>query len=435
MDKMSNRDIGIDPEPEDNNGSGSDDDDDDAFSGDERFKNHQYMFVHVGKAGGSTVHSNIYTLCLRRMLEQNIRWQSRNWRKNVGSVKCIRSIKKQAERNPSTEMALSNDRVVGYMHMNHLSYWWNANDDGTIVDPRASNQNIQETISAILAAGKGSHSNITLIRNPPNIKVKEYGMTTSTAFLLPIRDPIDRLVSAFNYHHPSNHHTQYECKSDLRPPKISSWGLQAFYCDCFNTINDLVDVFAKNSGPPKKVPGYKHSKEEEVTCREVAERLLRGKSHYKLDTDDKTNESQFREDQLVDLDIIKKTAYTVGHVTMNYGYYYRLTLQKYPQKDIVAIRTDHMWEDLQQLEYNLGGSALIQGNTTGHAEIAHGSHAYPVSDKIKDSRGLQIICCAISSEAKIYIELIERAINLSAEQKQESLNAFQERCNLELCGE
>eukprot|EP00533_Pseudo-nitzschia_delicatissima_P010217 CAMPEP_0116079070 /NCGR_PEP_ID=MMETSP0327-20121206/947_1 /TAXON_ID=44447 /ORGANISM="Pseudo-nitzschia delicatissima, Strain B596" /LENGTH=605 /DNA_ID=CAMNT_0003569673 /DNA_START=72 /DNA_END=1886 /DNA_ORIENTATION=- len=452
IDNIGIHDIGIDEEAKEkdqkNQESGSDKDKDkdggdedgmvtsesdgDTISTDERFENHKYMFIHIGKAGGSTLQGNIFDICIRKNTEQNLMRRKRKGdpRKKVGAISCIRALKKQAESNPTTEMVISNDRVVGYMHMNWLNYWWNANDDGEVIDDSARRKgNIQDEITAILSFGTDNAWNISAIRDPPKYEKKDDGMTKSTAFLVPIRDPIDRFVSAFNYHHPNNQHQKVKC--DNKPERFLHWVSHSFYCDCFNTVNDLVEAVT-STGDPKYVPLFKKP-DQKIACLEIADRVLRGRSSYKL-VDGHANEEKLWEDQDVDLELIRtKKWYSIGHLTFNYGYYYRRAFLKYPQKDIVAIRTEHMWEDLQNLEYKLGGSALVQGNATGHKTVTHGSSKFGASEKLKDAKGIQVICCAISSESLIYIELLVRAVNLSREQKKESLTAFGERCNLELC--
>ena len=409
---------------------------------DERFKNHKYMFVHIGKAGGTTLRNNIRTLCTRKDVEQNILLQRRAKKPNkpkVGVVPCKRRLQKQADPskyNPTTEMILSNDRVVGYLHMDFLTYWWNANDDGEAIDIRQRKPTIQDYISGIIASGAKDSKNITVFQDPPMYAEKDDGMTKSTAFLVPLRDPIDRLVSAFNYHHPENSERNIEC-DNIQIKKFTNWVSKSFYCQCFDTVNDLVNVFMEDGVSSKYIEKFKKPTEK-VSCLEIAERVLMGKSLYKPYPEDE-NENQkvpgLKDYQQFDLELIlkQKGTYTIGHITNNYGFYYRRTFLKYPDKDIVTIRTDHMWEDLQNLEYKLGGTALVKGEATGHASVTHGSSTYVTSEKITDPKGLQTICCVISSEAKIYVELLERAINLSDEQKKESITAFQKRCNLDLC--
>ena len=407
---------------------------------DERFKNHLYMFVHIGKAGGMTLQSNIRTICLRNYVEQNILRQRRGNKKKVQGTKCSRHLEKQADpsiHNPTTEMVISNDRVVGFLHMNYLTYWWNANDDGESED-RKRDKNIQDEISGIIDSGKAYSQDPAVFRNPPVSERKDDGMTKSTAFLVPIRDPIDRLVSAFNYQHPNNGKRNKNC-DEYNLKRYTEWVTHSFYCECFDSVNDLVNIFLQDDDSYKQVAQFSNPNEK-ISCLKLADDIVMGKSHYKPTSDDQPNDSSrpgLEVYQQFDLDLIRKRKKlsVIGHITMNYGYYYRRAFLKYPEKDIVAIRTDHMWEDLQRLEYLLGGTALVQGEATGHVTVSHGSHKYVASEKITDPNQLQGMCCVILSEAKIYMELIERAINLSEEQKKESITAFQKRCNIELCSE
>lgn len=429
-------------------------------SGEEQFLNHKYMFVHIGKAGGTTLQNNIRIICIRKSIEQNLMGQRRkakNSKKDKGRMRrnkvqneprirtmpCYKKLNNQSDpsvHDPPTEMALSTDgRVIGFMHMNKLEYWWNANDDGEAF-VQTKNRTIQNEIDGILASNPENPWNITAILNPPPYLERDDGMTKSTAFLTPVRDPIDRLVSAYNYHYPGNR-KKVEC-AKFKARIAHNWNYytqHAFYCECFPSINDLVSVLKEGGGPPKYIQEFSKWSDgkpfKQVSCRNIAESALRGRSHYKH-LEGNENEKGLEEDLKFDQDIIgvnQKDHFTMGHITMNYAYYYRRTFRKYPEKDIVVIRTDHLWEDLQNLEYKLGGTASIQGESTGHDSQTHGSGKYSTSEKVTDPKDLQALCCAISSEARIYIELIERAINLSDEEKKESLQAFEKRCNLTLC--
>jgi len=401
----------------------------------------KFLFVHVGKAGGSTIYKNIRNLCLIKNVANNMAQLQTDL--PVATTPCTERLNDQANPekfNPSTEMKIStDDMVVGSIHTNQKSWWWNADDDGDSNNPH----NEADQIRWILSFGKEQAWNETLLRNPSYYEGNDHGLRDATAFLIPVRDPLDRLVSAFNYHHPSNKIKGFSCEGRRQP---RYWSLDSFYCQCFPTVNDLADVFVntntrgggKNKKNMKFVKSHDVSATEKTSCLDVAETILRGKSTYqKWPTNDQFEADNALDKKLMDFGETKSNRMVpfIEHLSINYGFYYRRTLAKRPRKDIVAIRTEHLYQDLQALEHSVGGTAKIDGNSTGHRSETYNSDASVVSDTVTDPKRLQALCCAIASEAAIYIELIERASNLAPLQKKETLDAFSKKCNLDRCGE
>jgi len=412
----------------------------------------KFLFVHVGKAGGTTIFQNIRALCLIKNIERNIFRLHMN--QTMMHLSCIKQLNHQAINfNPSNEMKIStNDMVIGSLHMNQKSWWWNADDDEESKNPR----NSADRIRWVLSFGKENAWNETALYYAKYYEGKDHGLADSTTFLIPVRDPIDRIVSAFNYQHPENTNKsdcndlreKHEHSQKLKSPTIRYWLEYSFFCTCFSTADDLADVFVAAEGVKKGgnktmrfVPNHHSWVKERISCLEVAEMTLRGKSSYKegKPSDGGSTKEQLEEDYSVDRMLLdfktgaRKELPALGHISINYGFYYRRTLAKYPSKKVVAIRTEHMFEDLQNLERQLGGGARIEGTSTGHLTRSYGSTDFKVSTKVSDPKRLQALCCAIASEAAIYIELIQRASNLSGAQKKESLEAFSERCDLSVC--
>ena len=467
----------------------------------------RFLFVHVGKAGGTTAYSNIRTLCVRKNTEKNIVRQrqhktavatNQTGYKGLNNtygkrtrMPCVSNLVKQNDpryHDPPTEMAISRENMVhGYLHMNMARYWWNANDDGEAINLNSAVHNIQDEVTAVLSqpGGEANAYDIRMLADPPDPanNPADDGVSTATAFLFPVRDPIDRLVSAFNYHHPDNHITSSNCESltateeklaeTFRDPRIADrkkvrkkpikyWVLQAFYCRCFPTVNDLADAFRPGHvKATNKTAGSFRDPTVPVPCSDVARLILRGTGAYKMTGGgggDGDGDRLLGLERALDLRLVNETRREsnpmVGHVTLNYGYYYRRTLAKHPSKDVVALRTEHLWEDLQGLEILVGGNATIHGTETGHKSQTHGSSKFVRSatidgtttttgddDETGDGDGLaaertRALCCAIASEIAIYRELIERATNLSGEQKKESLDALADKCgdDMDRCG-
>lgn len=136
---------------------------------------------------------------------------------------------------------------------------------------------------------------------------------------------MDRLVSAFYFHHPENNHGG--CRAANTKTNGVLWSL---WCSCFDHVEELILELEEKNEESKIVFPYTASPtpDHNFTCQEMA-RLA-----------------------------VTEHSPRWGHMTMNYRYYYQRTLAKFPHKDVVALRTEHLWDDLQLLEYWMGGMPL-----------------------------------------------------------------------------
>ena len=106
---------------------------------------------------------------------------------------------------------------------------------------------------------------------------------------------------------------------------------------------------------------------------------------------------------------------SMPHMQYNYRHYGAETFLKYPRKEVVAIRTEHEWEDITYLDRWLGGT----GNEKNEEdEITHGSSSFAPSPLSQQS--YQKLCCALVDEIEFYFLILEKASNLNPGQKEES---------------
>lgn len=253
--------------------------------------NRTYVFVHLGKAGGSTVFHATTTL-------QGACRQMGNKRRRQT---CLYGIANQTR----DEMIISQTgRIVTRLH-----------------GPEQKNM---------------------------------YNMRAAGAFLWPIRDPMDRLVSAFYFHHPENNHGG--CRAANTKTNGVLWSL---WCSCFDHVEELILELEEKNEESKIVFPYTASPtpDHNYTCQEMA-RLA-----------------------------VTEHSPRWGHMTMNYRYYYQRTLAKFPHKDVVALRTEHLWDDLQLLEYWMGGNATVGPDSTRKV-VSHGSEHFRYKSKLTDPNKL-----------------------------------------------
>ena len=149
------------------------------------------------------------------------------------------------------------------------------------------------------------------------------------------------------------------------------------------------------------------------------------------------------------------------HFQYNYEYYYKYATsgnrgQEYtkdtpppPPHSIAVIRTEYLWEDVIQLDQQLGGGDDADGsssskdywNTMKGYKVTHGSENYtahhrPSSDNNHTEDNMTSIpnslylCCLLCKEIEIYQLLLLLARNLSNEQKRISLNELFTTCHV-----
>lgn len=241
----------------------------------------------------------------------------------------------------------------------------------------------------------------------------------ATAFLVSARNPIDRAVSAFDMDHIRNNK-----KSIHRRPKLKQMR-QRFYEECFPTAEKLAQGLVataadtdtardNNSSMSMSTTSIDHdddgddndTKEEDEPCSsEYAHQVLTGTSPYD---------------------------YLNTHLEYNYQFYRDETWGDNNNKDkaIMVVRTEHLWDDVSNLDRQLGGT----GNFTNAAQshyVDHGSSHYLVKS-ILSPEGRRLFCHALQQEVAIYRELIERAMNLQEWEKKETLDTLRYDCGGEL---
>ena len=108
----------------------------------------------------------------------------------------------------------------------------------------------------------------------------------------------------------------------------------------------------------KPIQGGFCNPEEKVACLDLARVVLRGISVYK------PSDPSFVREHKLDIKWLdennREDITQIAHISMNYGFImYRRTLAKHTFKPVMVIRTEHICDDLQNLETALGGTRRI----------------------------------------------------------------------------
>ena len=239
----------------------------------------------------------------------------------------------------------------------------------------------------------------------------------ATSYLFTIRNPIARAISAYNMDHPKN--------SPQSNPYFVFWKTR-FYEKCFPFVEDiasvLLDKFERNETKTATMPAYNAPNDTStIDCTGLAQEALQGKAHV----------------------------LTVSHLSTNYRFYANPTFIRHPEKEIFVVRTENLWNDIDELNTALAGTLVKYGevynatilenkdltatslafkNVTGYA-MTHGSGEYKVKSGLS-KKGKEIICCHLSEENQIFEDLVRRAANLDSLEKNRYLDGLYSDCGI-----
>mmetsp|Transcript_8814 Transcript_8814/g.21099 ORF Transcript_8814/g.21099 Transcript_8814/m.21099 type:complete len:404 (+) Transcript_8814:175-1386(+) len=241
-------------------------------------------------------------------------------------------------------------------------------------------------------------------------------MESATSFLVSIRDPIDRLVSWFQYMHPLNCSPERPSGAcNLKKDTSSTWGVD-FFQTCFPTMDRLLDVLQPASSSSSNLPSLTEAaggtgsnqaanttNANNVDCATMAIRALQGNG----------------------------PRVQSNHLHFNYFYNYNRTILVYPERDVWVVRQESLWPDLKQIETLLGGDGSRKFEHEGPI-ITHASEKFPYKIKTADLNAahLPAVCCTMRDEVLVYAYLLHNAVNLEAVQKQTSMNNLLSKCGV-----
>jgi hypothetical protein len=101
-----------------------------------------------------------------------------------------------------------------------------------------------------------------------------------------------------------------------------------------------------------------------------------------------------------------------AHARGNYRVYNKQFIERFPDKEIFAVRTNHLWDDIIQLEELLGNP---NANTTfaplRNSQYSHGSENYKAELSLSP-QAVKNLCCAFRNEMVLYKAILFRASNL-----------------------
>lgn len=212
-------------------------------------------------------------------------------------------------------------------------------------------------------------------------KKERYWLQRNTnTFLFTARDPIDRLISAYNYHR--------RLKMNITKYPV----YKTFYSECFpKTFNDMVtDIIT--------VQNY-------TACKQLGLSVLRGDHVEGIWLDGG------------------------GHFQYNYKYYLNYSNSEWGINHSVAvIRTEHMWNDIITLDLMFGGLGKFDAEGS---KFSHKSEKFMNNTDISQSN-VNFLCCFLHNEMEAYQIMILKAFNIKEAEKHETLSKLYHRCQIKI---
>jgi hypothetical protein len=321
-------------------------------------KNPRIYFIHVGKAGGFTLYDTLHVL-------------DHKW-----SIKC------RAEKS-----------MAGL-------------DDSICYKPSPDESQLSRHIVATFH----------LVNSNIPMEHQRWLWNTTNTFLITVRDPINRLISAYSFHR-RNFMNSTDPKFRAKPQK------KKFWFTCFpNGINAMVNTLH-----------YSGNDESILKCKAMGEQVLKGtnlaggnRKLYWCNVANGNNETR----AMISLNntfFVFAFFANCKDFRYNYQHYAELSMESHPNHAVAAIRTEHLWDDVIALDQALGGT----GNFSKAGTIfTHGSDSYNY-DGFLDPSNSAYLCCLLYQEMEVYQSVILKAFNLNETEKRQTLANVLTHCQIE----
>lgn len=202
---------------------------------------------------------------------------------------------------------------------------------------------------------------------------------------------VDRIVSAFNFHH----NDFFKGKAPKPRHNYSEYSMGAtIFLDCFQQVEDLASAVMIN--PPDK------QQSPTALCRSIAFALLEGKARRE----------------------------PCPHFRWNYQFYANQVWYN-RSKSVAVLRTENQWNDLANLESLLGGQPkrFFEKKKQGK-KFTHGSETFALKSGVS-AQGAAALCCVLHKDVQVYHDLILAAVNLKYRGKVNTLRALLEHCGVD----
>lgn len=216
-------------------------------------------------------------------------------------------------------------------------------------------------------------------------------------YMITVRDPFDRAVSAFVYEHMLNRIARDDLGSLTRPKQKA---LEDAY-NCFPTLEGFV-TFLRGNSSHYDYP-YKKNEVVPTPCRDFARAAIHGRIRP-------FNHLYFDFQRIKSFIPVPET------------------------QTIFVTRQEYLWDDWKSVNKWLGHEReVVLPSKVDHAEIRNTTHMKLPVTRDLSPEGIKALCLALQDEYNAYLWFLKRAKNLNTEDVQKSVDLARRRCpNLEI---
>jgi hypothetical protein len=181
-----------------------------------------------------------------------------------------------------------------------------------------------------------------------------------------------------------------------------------FFYDCFPTIEHWAFSVASNETAAEKVLGERKLVGPSLTehCKDLGRNVAQGR----IDHDQWHNNVEINQP---------------NHMKANYKHNMELTTLRYPKKEVLVVRLEHLWEDMKQLDSWLGGDGSFEKLDGLKKNVADDTNSEKSS---LSEEGTKLFCCLLLEEMEMYRHLVELALNLNDEAKADTIQIAAKQC-------
>jgi hypothetical protein len=229
-----------------------------------------------------------------------------------------------------------------------------------------------------------------ILKNVVQLYHPRAGATSkANCLLFNILHPVDRVASWYNYVHPENcagnSKMHLACQARKQAQTDPDGWVAGFFERCFPTIADLAESFAIQTTTKTTTTDASLINSNQTSCNDLA---------YEIFLSGKKNENAI----FIDM-------------ASNFRYYHNNTLRRYPEKEVWAIRSYHVLEDLNALEVLLG--AEDERYDRDYAANLTRPLAKYMQKQTLSWKVTKLLCCALRDEFVVINDVLHRAANFN----------------------
>lgn len=222
-------------------------------------------------------------------------------------------------------------------------------------------------------------------------------------YILPVRNPIDRIVSAYLMSHSKNAHPHAAKKKNRT--KIDPLE-DYFYNTCFPHANALAEHGL--AGDPTNTSQLVSTNDWlSLPCHDLGHSVVAGHCRQRL----------------------------FWHFYYNYQRYCGKILEELAHNEqqpnnklVLVVRQEYLWQDWDSLHLLLGGNSSSSTSAPRRHAHVHDSQSFQERNKTLSKQGYHNMCRVLRNEIQIYLQVMQRATNLNEQQVMEAIEAVQKQC-------